>query len=187
MRNCAIVKCTNLIHHAKSVRTVKPPSRPATNTNAKAEEHKMIVVRLFLSLIKAIIISANISKPSKVPVILCEYSIRVWKSNGGISLPWQSGQSGHPRPDPDARTKPPNEIWIKAISRLAEAKNLKLILCQERRGKDRLKGIAEPQRSLDTMCFFSLMNTTIAFTCGQKIVWRQIAGIWFLIIKGRTP
>ena len=170
MRNCAIVKCTNLIHHTKSVRTVKPPSNPATITNDKAVEHKIIVFRLCLSFIKAITISANTSNPSKVPVILCEYSIRVWKSKGGISLPWQSGQSGHPRPDPDVRTKPPKEIWIKAITRLAEAKNLKLILCQERKRNDRLKGIAEPQHSLDTMCFISLMNTTIAFSYGQKIV-----------------
>ena len=50
---------------------------------------------------------------------LCEYSISVEVSNGGIICPWHKGQSGHPNPEPVTLTMPPRVTWIKAEANAA--------------------------------------------------------------------
>ncbi len=56
--------------------------------------------------------SATASSPETTPSARCTYSMRVWYSQRGIQRPKQVGQSGHPSPDPVARTTPPHTISV---------------------------------------------------------------------------
>ena len=53
---------------------------------------------------------AKISSPVMVATIRWEYSMRVAASVEGKTLPWQKGQSGHPRPESVILTTPPRVI-----------------------------------------------------------------------------
>ena len=56
------------------------------------------------------------------------YSISVWYSSRGTSLPKQVGQSGHPSPDPVARTTPPHAISSTVTTTVAVARERNVAL-----------------------------------------------------------
>ena len=97
--------------------TVIPPNTPAKITRNNDIRERLTINFLFLNFRKLVNAKARMNNPSIDPVNLCEYSMRVWNSNGGISSPWHKGQSGHPNPDSVERTNAPSEIWMKAMAK----------------------------------------------------------------------
>ena len=98
-----------------------------------------------------------------------EYSTRVWNSIGGISWPWQSGQSGHPKPDSLDLTYPPNATWLNAEISVMIDSSLRLLL-EVNSGEDFLsnkvgylfRSIA--RLTISTLCaFFHLLTVAYRF------------------------
>ena len=123
----AIERCSSLIHQDSSVITVIPPNIPAKITRKSDTKDRYRIDLLFLNLSRAVNAKATMKTPSMDPFNLCEYSIRVWNSNGGINSPWHRGQSGQPNPDSEARTIPPKVIWLNATTRLIPINNFNVV------------------------------------------------------------
>ncbi len=120
----AIERCISLIHQDSSVITVIPPNIPAKITRKSDTKDRHRIDLLFLNLSRADNAKATMKIPSMDPFNLCEYSMRVWNSNGGISSPWHNGQSGQPSPDSVERTNAPREICMKAMANEANTNTL---------------------------------------------------------------
>src|SRR5437016_309361 len=58
-------------------------------------------------------------RPDAIARNRCVHSIRVAGSRDGRNCPWQSGQSGQPRPEPVTRTMPPHTTTRNDATRLA--------------------------------------------------------------------
>ncbi len=71
---------------------------------------------------QARIASPRISNPMRAATVRWVHSIQALvSSSGGSSWPWHSGQSGHPRPDPVARTMTPMVTSRIAVPRVVAA------------------------------------------------------------------
>jgi hypothetical protein len=59
----------------------------------------------------------------------CRYSITVWYSSRGTHAPKHVGQSGHPSPEPVARTTPPQAIssTVETVVATATVRNARFI------------------------------------------------------------
>src|SRR5262245_29103805 len=79
--------------------------------------------------------SAREAKPARNARSRCVYSIRVWYSARGIHRPKQVGQSGHPSPEPVARTIPPHAInrSVRTTVVVARDRNVRFMGCTQYR------------------------------------------------------
>ena len=108
-----------------SVMTATPPSPACVNITTSVMAAGTSARRVRSSPVraarKATTNIAATSSPTMAAVSRWEYSIRTWYSNGGMMLPWQSGQSGQARPDPVTRTKLPRLIRKTVVIAAASA------------------------------------------------------------------
>ena len=70
--------------------------------------------------------SARVRLPARNASSRCVYSISVWYSARGIHEPKHCGQSGHPSPEPVARTTPPHAIRSRMATTVAVARARKV-------------------------------------------------------------
>jgi hypothetical protein len=67
--------------------------------------------------------NASTSRPTMTAIVRCVHSIHAAVSDsGGISVPWQVGQSGQPMPEPVLRTMAPTTTNKKVVTAALSAK-----------------------------------------------------------------
>ncbi len=106
----------------RSILTVSPPSTIWTTTSpstASAVVPASGTVRRTTNAANAV---ARTSTVTDAATRRCAYSISTGPSRGGISRPWQSGQSGQAMPDPLIRTNPPSRMSTYAAIAVATAR-----------------------------------------------------------------
>src|SRR3954465_12798904 len=81
--------------------------------------------------------SARDARPARNARSRWVYSISVWYSNRGIHRPKHVGQSGHPSPEPVARTMPPHAISrsVKTAVVNARERNVRFMGCTQYRAE----------------------------------------------------
>ena len=105
-------RCTNTSQGASWFTTTTAPSAPsAAIATSEAVASHATRGRRFRNTIQAVITVAISNTPVIVPTVRCEYSMIECTFGGGYGRPLHSGQSGHPRPEPETRTTPPSAIW----------------------------------------------------------------------------
>ena len=127
--SCTITRatsmCTVTIHGASSCATTRPPSHPWKPVSSTAATIGHTMRRWRRCCRHAATVVARMAKPTAHPSSRLRYSVHISvglncaASNcggsaaadaGGIHDPKQRGQSGQPRPAPDARTSPPTAM-----------------------------------------------------------------------------
>ena len=94
----------------RSCTTVAPPITAWPITKATAAVVPNRSQRFPRWEIQASTAKLNIRSPTLTEARRCEYSIRISGSRGGMTCPWQRGQSGQARPESVALTTPPRTI-----------------------------------------------------------------------------
>ena len=123
-------RCAVTMGAGSSVSTVMPPSTTCTASAATAtaiSRFSPVDSRCFTHTRTA---HATTRAPTTLATSRCEYSMRTWYSNGGMICPWQSGQSGQPRPDSVARTTPPSVISPN-VAATVTASRIRRLRCEE--------------------------------------------------------
>ncbi len=121
----ATTMCTVTIHAARSWATTRPPSQPWNPVSSTAATIGQTMRGSRRWCRQAETVAARMTKPTVTPSSRFRYSVHISvglncagskpggrsaAEAGGIHDPKQRGQSGHPRPAPDARTSPPTAM-----------------------------------------------------------------------------
>src|SRR4051795_2900855 len=108
--------------HWRSSSTVIPPSTPCATTppisaHARTTRSRRNGRRRSAATPAAIEKNATTEDSRRLP-----YSIATCESSSGVKPPWQRGQSGQPRPDPDSRTPAPENTIRTSAASAAQAR-----------------------------------------------------------------
>ncbi len=104
--SCARQACAVEIHHGSSSSTVNPPSTPCAITATSATTPSHFIQRR-RSARNNQTIATIVNSPTVVATMRWPCSYRIPPSIGGISLPYESGQSGTESPASRLVTSPP--------------------------------------------------------------------------------
>ena len=102
-----------------SRRTVIPPSTACSGyrTATAIASHRTRRSRRYATNVHRTVMAT--ASPETIARKRCVHSMRVAGSSDGRNWPWQSGQSGQPRPEPVTRTTPPQTTTRNDARRLA--------------------------------------------------------------------
>lgn len=104
--DCANDACVAETHVGSSSRTVSPPSRPC-RTTAQSATNPRTRTHLLSSLLSIQSVRITVRNPTPDAIIRCPCSYKIPPTMGGISFPYERGQSGTARPEPVLVTIPP--------------------------------------------------------------------------------